>query len=143
MSYTYKTVVFCYRLVREITRREFKKRHLRPGDAPDLMEKELVEGQRNVCPLRWTKGAIEALHEGTEAYMTGLIKDANLLANHAKRYTVQPRDIQLVRRIKGGGNLGPNRLHKLNRCMEEIKKTVKNIHCINFISCWTGRTKNS
>ena len=101
MSYMYKTVLFCYRLVREITRREFKKRHLRPGDAPDLTEEELAEGQRNVCPLCWTKGAIEALHKGTEAYMTGLMEDANLLAIHTKRYTVQPRDIQLARRIWG------------------------------------------
>ena len=101
MSYMYKSVFFCYRLVREITRREFEKRHLRPADAPDLMEEELVEGQRNVCPLCWTKGAIKALHKGTEGYMTGLMEDANLLAIHTKRYTVQPRDIQLVRRIQG------------------------------------------
>ena len=48
--------------------------------------------------------------QGTEAYMTGLMEDANLLAIHAKRYTVQPRDIQLARRI-GGGQLGHIRLH--------------------------------
>ena len=104
MSYTYKSVLFCYRLIREITRREFEKRHLRLGDTPDLIEEELAEGQRNVCPLHWTKGAIEALHEGMEAYMTGLMEDANLLAIHTKRYTVQPRDIQLVRRIQGEVN---------------------------------------
>ena len=101
MSYTYKSVLFCYRLVREITRREFEKRHFRLVDAPDLTEEELAEGQRNVCPLRWTKGAIKALHKGTEAYMTGLMEDANLLAIHVNRYTVQPRDTQLVRRIQG------------------------------------------
>ena len=50
------------------------------------------------------KGAIEALHKGMEAYMTGLMEDANLLAIHTKRYTVQPRDIQLVRRIRGEVN---------------------------------------
>ena len=51
--------------------------------------------------MRWTKGAIEALHEGTEAYMTGLMEDANFLAIHAHRYTVQPQDIQLASRIRG------------------------------------------
>ena len=101
MSYTYKSLLFCHRLIREITTREFEKRHLRPADAPDLTEEELAEGQRNVCPLCWTKGAIEALHEGMDAYMTGLMEDANLLAIHAKRYTVQPRDIHLARRIWG------------------------------------------
>ena len=54
--------------------------------------------------MRWTKGTIEALHEGTEAYMTGLMEDANLLAIHAHRYTLQPRDIQLARRIRGEVN---------------------------------------
>ena len=36
--------------------------------------------------------------------MTGLMEDANLLAIHTKRYTVQPRDIQLARRILGEVN---------------------------------------
>ena len=96
-----KVWCICYRLVREITRREYEKQHLRPGDTPDLMEEELAEGKKNTCPLNWKKGAIEALHKGTEAYMTGLMEDANLLAIHAERYTVQLRDIQLVRRIWG------------------------------------------
>ena len=69
--------------------------------APDLTEQELEEGQKNVCPLRWTKGALEALHEATEAYITTLMEDANLLAIHARRYTLQPQDIQLARRIRG------------------------------------------
>ena len=47
---------------------------------------------------------IEALHEGTEACMTGLMEDANLLAIHAHWYTVQPQDIQLARRIMGEAN---------------------------------------
>ena len=34
--------------------------------------------------------------------MTGLMKDANLLAIHARQYTIQPQDIQLARRIRGG-----------------------------------------
>ena len=67
------------------------------------MEEELAAGEKNVCPIRWTKGAIEALHEGTEAYMTGLMEDTNL-AIHARRYTVQSRDIQLARRIRGEAN---------------------------------------
>ena len=35
------------------------------------------------CPMRWTKGALEALHEAAENYMVGLMEDANLLAIHA------------------------------------------------------------
>ena len=94
----------CYRLIKEITCREVQKRHLKPADAPDLTEEQLAAGEKNICPLQWTKGALEALHEGMEGYMMGLMKDANLLAIHTRRYTVQPRDIQLVRRIQGEAN---------------------------------------
>ena len=69
--------------------------------APDYTDDELKEGKVTKCPLRWTKGAIEALHEGSEAYMVSLLEDANLLAIHARRITVQPRDIQLAWRIRG------------------------------------------
>ena len=39
---------------------------------------------RNVCPLQWTKGALEALHEATEAYIMTLMEDANLLTIHTE-----------------------------------------------------------
>ena len=52
------------------------------------------------CPMRWVKGAIEALHQAAENYLVGLLTDANILAIHAWRITVQPRDIQLARRIR-------------------------------------------
>ena len=68
---------------------------------PDYTEEELEAGRRNKCPLCWTKGAIEALHEGAEDYLVTLLEDANLLAIHARWVTVQPRDIQLARRIRG------------------------------------------
>ena len=48
---------------------------------------------------RWAEGAIDALHEASEDYLVTLLEDANLLAIHARRVTVQPRDIQLARRI--------------------------------------------
>ena len=47
------------------------------------------------------KGALDALHEGAEDYLVTLLEDANLLAIHARHVTVQPRDIQLARRIRG------------------------------------------
>ena len=46
-------------------------------------------------------GAVDALHEASESYLVGMMEDANLLAIHAKRFTIQPRDIQLARRIRG------------------------------------------
>ena len=66
------------------------KYHKKRATAPDYTDDELKEGKVTKCPLWWTKGAIEALHEGTEAYMVSLMEDANLLAIHARRITVQP-----------------------------------------------------
>ena len=59
-----------------------------------------AEGEKAFCP-RWTQGAVDALHEASESYLEGMMEDANLLAIHAKRCTIQPRDIQLARRIRG------------------------------------------
>jgi len=51
--------------------------------------------------LRFQGAALLALQEASEAYLVGLFEDANLAAKHAKRVTVQPKDIQLARRIRG------------------------------------------
>ena len=44
---------------------------------------------------------LDALHEGTEAFMVGMMEDANLLAIHAWWVTLQLWDIQLARAIRG------------------------------------------
>ena len=51
--------------------------------------------------LRFTADALGALHEASEIYLVGLLEDSNLCAIHAKRVTIQPKDIQLARRIRG------------------------------------------
>ena len=51
--------------------------------------------------LRFQGSAVLALQESTEAYLVGLFEDTNLAAIHAKRVTIQPKDIQLARRIRG------------------------------------------
>lgn len=51
--------------------------------------------------LRFQSSAILALQEATEAYLTGLFEDTNILAIHAKRVTIFPKDLQLARRIRG------------------------------------------
>ena len=45
--------------------------------------------------------AIAALQEAAENFIVGLFEDVNLLAVHAKRVTVMPRDIRLALRIRG------------------------------------------
>ena len=51
--------------------------------------------------LRFQSAAILCLQEATEAYLVGLLDDANLCAIHARRVTIMPKDIQLARRIRG------------------------------------------
>ncbi|KAI9604058.1 hypothetical protein H4Q26_003668 [Puccinia striiformis f. sp. tritici PST-130] len=51
--------------------------------------------------LRFQSSAVMALQESAEAYLVGLFEDTNLAAIHAKRVTIQPKDIQLARRLRG------------------------------------------
>ncbi|KAF2865055.1 histone-fold-containing protein [Massariosphaeria phaeospora] len=49
---------------------------------------------------RWHSMALVALQEATEAFLVNLFHDANLCAIHAKRVTIQQKDIQLARRLR-------------------------------------------
>uniref|UniRef100_A0A6C0K949 Core Histone H2A/H2B/H3 domain-containing protein n=1 Tax=viral metagenome TaxID=1070528 RepID=A0A6C0K949_9ZZZZ len=51
--------------------------------------------------FKWSASALLALQEASEAYLVGLLNDANLCALHAKRTTLMVRDIHLTRRIRG------------------------------------------
>ena len=54
--------------------------------------------------IRFQSGAIMALQEASEAYLVGLLEDANLCTVHAKWVTIMPKDIQLACRIRGERN---------------------------------------
>lgn len=49
---------------------------------------------------RFQSSALNALQESAEAYLVDLFQDTNLCAIHAKRQTIQPRDMQLTTFIK-------------------------------------------
>jgi histone H3 len=57
--------------------------------------------QKESGQMRFQASALLALQEATESYATGLLSDANLCAVHAKRVTLQVKDIQLARRLRG------------------------------------------
>ena len=61
--------------------------------------RELAQNIRS--ELRFQSSAIEALQQASEAYLTGLFEDTNLIAIHAKRCTIFPKDMRLARRIRG------------------------------------------
>ena len=49
--------------------------------------------------FRVTPAMMMALQEAAEVYLVQLLEDLNLCAIHAKHITIQPKDIQLARRI--------------------------------------------
>jgi histone H3 len=50
--------------------------------------------------LRFQAESIMALQDATEAQMVNDIENSNLMAIHAKRVTLMPKDIQLLVRVK-------------------------------------------
>ena len=55
--------------------------------------------------IRWKGEAMLAMQEAAEAYLVTIFEDANHCALHAKRVTIQVKDIQLARRIRGLGDI--------------------------------------
>jgi histone H3 len=68
--------------------------------------------------VRWQRSALEGLQEASEAFLVGLFEgisiviiivscdmliaaDVNLCAIHAKRVTIQKKDMSLARRLRG------------------------------------------
>ena len=63
--------------------------------------KEILHGKLGKTEIRMQHIAVEDLQEAAEYYITNLFDDANLCALHAKRITLQPKDMQLAMRIRG------------------------------------------
>ena len=61
-----------------------------------------IKGQE----VRWQARALYALQETAEAYLVALLADTNLLTIHAKRFTLMPKDLYLVRRIRARRAVG-------------------------------------
>lgn len=57
--------------------------------------------QFGVKDFRYSVEALLAMQTAAEAYLVGLFEDALMCTLHAKRVTLQVRDIQLARRIRG------------------------------------------
>ena len=61
--------------------------------------KEIVQKRRKGLKLQ--SSAVLALQEAGEAFLVGLVEQANLCTIHAKGVTIMLRDIQLSCRIRG------------------------------------------
>lgn len=49
---------------------------------------------------RFQSSAIDALREASEAYISGIMEDTNLIAIHSKRVTIMKKDLILAQRIR-------------------------------------------
>lgn len=92
--------------LREIRRLQKSTELLIPRFSFQRLVREIAQGFRDprADDLWFQSAALAALQEGAEAYLVGLYEDTNLCAIHGKRVTIQPKDIQLARRIRGERN---------------------------------------
>ncbi|KAL3089991.1 hypothetical protein niasHS_006443 [Heterodera schachtii] len=63
--------------------------------------REVTQGMTVADDIKWRGLALLALQEAAELYLIGLLEDTNLCAIHAGRVTIMPKDMQLVRKIRG------------------------------------------
>jgi len=61
--------------------------------------KEILHS-RTSTDFRVTEMAVEALREASENVLTSIFEDAYLVATHAKRVTLFPRDMALVLNLR-------------------------------------------
>ena len=83
------------RVVRELVRRE---------------EEDRRRDDPNFPTLRIQASALSAIQEAAEHYLTGVFEDASLCATHAKRQTVMPQDLRLVRFLRNDPAFAPVQL---------------------------------
>merc|ERR1711972_4990 len=101
------TKVGFQRIIRELTAEVVKKindpKRKRSQAAGQEGDKEVdkTDEEKPFIAYRFESQALVALQEAAEQYLVGLFEDSNQCALHAKRVTIQTRDLQLVRRIRG------------------------------------------
>ena len=66
-----------------------------------LVKQILLERHPFGSEFRWQQASIECLQEAAEAFLVCFLSDAYLCSIHAKRVTLMPRDMHLIRRLRG------------------------------------------
>ena len=69
----------------------------------EIVLNEIQDGGK----YRWQVRALLALQQAAESYLVAYLCDTNLLAIHAKHSTIMPKDMILVRRMRGRRAIGP------------------------------------
>ena len=64
--------------------------------------RQITDDQPKGKEYRWQAQAVVALQEASEIYIVGYLHDTNLCAIHARRVTIQVKDMKLVKRLREG-----------------------------------------
>ena len=86
--------------LREIRKYQHGRESLLPLAPFSRLVREILHGEQRMV-ARIQSSALHALREAAEAYMVQNLEEANLCAIHAKRVTIQPKDLHLAMRIRG------------------------------------------
>ena len=87
------------RRLNEIRKEQRSTGYIFPHTAFNRLVEEI--GQDFMTDLYYSAEAMECMQALSEAYLVGLAEEANISAIHARRCEVQPKDIQMARRIRG------------------------------------------
>ena len=72
---------------------------IRKAPFAQLVREICLDVCTNGADIRWQSNTIMAIQEASEHYLVRLFEDTNLCAIHARRVTIQPKDMFLVRSI--------------------------------------------
>lgn len=84
--------------LREIRKYQKTTELLIPKASMQRLVKEIAQDYTN--DIRFTREALNAIHEASEAYLINLFEDSVLCMAHAKRKTVYRKDMQLASQIR-------------------------------------------
>ncbi|KIW76898.1 hypothetical protein Z517_09342 [Fonsecaea pedrosoi CBS 271.37] len=101
---TLTLTIFKARALREVRRYQKSDRLLIPKAPFRRLVRDLTLD--HMLNARFQASAIEVLQEASEAFLVGVLEDSNLCAIHAKRVTLQTKDMQLALRIRCGLRTG-------------------------------------
>ena len=87
--------------LREIRRYQKSSNLLIPKMPFRRLVREIALSIYGVDQKRFQESSLSALQEAAESFLVNLLEEANLCAIHAKRITLQPKDITLARKIRG------------------------------------------
>ncbi|KAF9969944.1 hypothetical protein BGZ73_007492 [Actinomortierella ambigua] len=85
--------------LREIRRFQMSTELLIPKLPFERLVREITQDSK--IGFRFRPLSMTALHEASEGYLVSLFEGASLAAIHANRVTILPKDIHLVRHLRG------------------------------------------